>query len=445
MRFIERSCYCPIWWLVVVVCCAKYAVAADDPAPDGASEHTTSTLVETGEAFEQLVSFDELMRTFVRDNQIPGAALAVGRQGRLVYARGFGYADVQRKRPVQPDSLFRIASISKPITAVTIMRLVDQGKLKLGDRVFDLLPHEPHLPHGGQPDPRLQQITIRQLLQHTGGWDRDVSIDPMFQPVKIAHSLGVAPPAQPDHVIRFMMGWQLDFDPGTRHAYSNFGYCVLWRVIEQVTGRGYEAHVRQDVLEPLGIRFMRIGKTLPQGRADREVCYYAGRRRTGVAVVGDHFAAQVPRPYGAWYLEAMDSHGGWIASAVDLLRFALAIEDVRQSRLLSDESARTMFACPAGAAGHEDDGDPKSVYYGLGWSVRQVDQNGRINRWHTGGFDGTSTILVIRHDGLCWAVLFNTSATSDGRAPARKIDSLVHRAADAVKKWPAHDLFCRYR
>jgi N-acyl-D-amino-acid deacylase len=427
--------------LVGVVCCARYVLAADDPAPDCASTDATSALVETGESFEQLISFDELMRTFVRDNKIPGAALAVGRQGRLVYARGFGYADVQRKRPVQPDSLFRIASISKPVTAVAIMRLVDQGKLKLDDRVFDLLPHKPHLPHGGQPDPRLKEVTVRQLLQHTGGWDRDVSIDPMFQPVKIAHSLGVAPPAEPNHIIRFMMGWQLDFDPGTRHAYSNFGYCLLGRVIEQVSRRSYEEHVRTDLLQPLGIRSMRIGKTLPDGRAEQEVCYYAGRNRSGVAVVGDRFAARVPRPYGAWYLEAMDSHGGWIASAVDLLRFASAIENVRQSKLLTDDSIRAMFARPEGTAGHEENGQPKPVYYGLGWLVRHLDDEGKINRWHMGGLDGTSTILVIRHDGLCWTVLFNTSATSDGRAPSRKIDSLVHKAADAVKQWPEHDLF----
>jgi N-acyl-D-amino-acid deacylase len=426
--------------MMFVTCFARNVVAAEDMAPDDARANADSTLMETGDACDQLFSFDELMRAFVQDNQIPGAALAVGKEGRLVYARGFGYADVQRKQPVEPDSLFRIASISKPITAVAIMRLVDQGKLKLEDRVFDLLPHKPHLPYGGQPDPRLKQITVRQLLQHTGGWDRDISIDPMFQPVKIAHSLGVAPPAKPDHIIRFMMGWQLDFDPGTRHAYSNFGYCVVGRVIEQVTGCGYEEHVRRDLLEPLGIHSMRIGKTLPRGRADREVCYYAGRRRTGMSVVGDRFATRVPRPYGTWYLEAMDSHGGWIASAIDLVRFALAIEDVRRSKLLTGKSARAMFSRPAGAAGYEDGGQPKSVYYGLGWSVRHVDQNGKINRWHAGGFDGTSTILVIRHDGLCWAVLFNTSATSDGRAPAGKIDALVHQAADAVKQWPEHDL-----
>jgi N-acyl-D-amino-acid deacylase len=435
----DRSCRSCL--LVIVASLVGRGIGAGPSTADCQNADCPAPVVETGQAFEELVSFDELMRAFVRDNEIPGASLAVARQGRVVYARGFGCADVQRKRPVQSDSLFRIASISKPITAVTIMRLVDQGKLKLDDRVFDLLPHGPHLPHGGRMDPRLKKITIRQLLQHTSGWDRDVSIDPMFHSVKIAHSLGVPAPAEPDHIVRFMMGWQLDFDPGARHAYSNFGYCLLGRVIEQVSGRGYEDHVRQDLLEPLGIRSMRIGKTLAEGRVPDEVCYYTQNNRTAVSVVGQRCGAKVPRPYGAWYLEAMDAHGGWIASAVDLVRFASAVENVREPKLLSPESARAMFARPAGAAGHSESGEPKSVYYGLGWLVRRVDGEGNINRWHTGGFDGSSTILVIRHDGLCWAVLLNTSRTSDGQVPAPKIDGLVHGAADAVRRWPEHDLF----
>lgn len=99
-----------------------------------------------------------------------------------------------------------------------------------------------------------------------------------------------------------------------------------------------------------------------------------------------------------------------------------------------------MFARPAGSAGHDAEGTPKSVYYGLGWMVRHVNDSGGLNRWHNGRFDGASSLLVIRHDGLCWAALFTTSATPDGQAPAGKLDSLLHRAADAVAHWPEHDL-----
>src|SRR5207247_957030 len=143
-------------------------------------------------------------------------------------------------------------------------------------------------------------------LQHTGGWDGAKSFDPMFRPLLIARSVGVEPPAGPEAVIRYMLGQPLDFDPGQRYAYSNFGYCLLGRVIEKASGRGYEDYVRQEVLAPLGIQSMRLGKTLPEGRLPGEVTYYDQKKRSGQAVLGPMRGEPVPLPYGAWYLEAMD-------------------------------------------------------------------------------------------------------------------------------------------
>ncbi|MCA9154159.1 MAG: beta-lactamase family protein [Planctomycetales bacterium] len=403
--------------------------------------------IATGPTAARFASFDQLMQTFLREHKIPGGALAVAQNGEVIYARGFGWADREAQQAVQPDSLFRIASISKPVTAVAVMRLVEQRRLSLDDHVFDILDRaqanerqtavssvEPAF-----ADERLGQITIRQLLQHTAGWDRDVSFDPMFRSVKIARELQVDPPAKPEHVIRYMRRQPLDFAPGERYAYSNFGYCLLGRVIERVTGRDYEEYVRAEVLRPLGINAMRIGKTQLGGRAGGEVRYYTGRngtgdKDTGGDAMGDSVFAvgeRVPLPYGAWHLEAMDSHGGWIASAVDLVRFGSSIQHPAERPLLSAASREAMFARPAGAAGWNEDGSPKDVYYGCGWSVRDVGSE-RFNYWHTGSLDGTSTILVLRHDGLCWAVLFNTRDSSSGEAPARIIDPLVHKAANQM-------------
>ena len=248
-------------------------------------------LPETGKHFPALKSFDELMREFVRENEIPGAALAVAKDGRLVYARGFGYANRERKEPVRPDSLFRIASISKSFTAVATLQMIEQGKLKLDDCVFKLLPHKAHLPKGGKVDPRLNQITIAHLMRHQGGWDRGESIDPMFHSIEIATALGRRPPARPDDIIRFMKGWPLDFEPGTRYSYSNLGYCLLGRVIEQTTGRGYEAYLKNSLLKPLGITRMRTGKTLPSQRAPGEVTYYPRGEMVGLAVTGPRLGA----------------------------------------------------------------------------------------------------------------------------------------------------------
>jgi CubicO group peptidase (beta-lactamase class C family) len=158
-------------------------------------------------------------------------------------------------------------------------------------------------------------------------------------------------------------------------------------------------------------------------------------------MMGPMFGKPAPLPYGAWYLEAMDSHGGWISSAIDLVRFASAFDDPARSKILSSASITAMFSRPPGEAGLDPRGKPRDAYYGFGWEVRPIGNTGKANSWHTGLLDGTSTILVRRFDGLNWAVLFNTQEDAKGANLAGEIDSLVHEAADKVKKWPNIDLF----
>ena len=265
------------------------------------------------------------MTDFIQKYHLPGGALAVAQDGRIVYARGFGYADRDKKEPVQPDALFRIASVTKPLTAVAVLQLVERGKLDLDDKVFDVLGLKAPRGPKAKFDDRWKKVTILHLLQHRGGWDRDKSFDPMFRSPTICEELKVEPPADQDAIIRYMLRQPLDFDPGERYAYSNFGYCLLGRVIEKVSGSGYEEYVKKEVLAPLGIRRMRLGKTLRTGRAPGEVRYYAPGKGDGGH--GAALGKPVPLPYGAWCLEAMDSHGGWIASAEDLVRFAAAFDD----------------------------------------------------------------------------------------------------------------------
>jgi CubicO group peptidase (beta-lactamase class C family) len=399
---------------------------AQQPMPGG--------LAISGLAHPALASFDALMTTFVQEQEVPGAALAVTKDRRLVYARGFGWADRQRQQVVQPTALFRIASLSKPITAVAVLQLVERHQLTLDAKVWDVL----KLPEPA--DARWKQVTIVHLLQHTGGWDRAKSFDPMFRSVRIAKVLNAVPPATPQHIIRYMLGRPLDFDPGSRYARSNFGYCLLGRVIERVTGVAYERYVQQAVLAPLGVHRMRLGKTLPAERAADEVVYYDAQDRTRPAVVGT-IGAWVPAPYGAWALEAMAATAGWIASAVDLVRFADAFDVPAACPILRPASIATMFARPAGPAGYEADGTPKAVYYGCGWQVRPIGQQGRADTWHFGRLDGTSTLLVRRYDGKNCAVLCNTSDGPDGQPLAAKMAGLLHQAVDHVHSWPTTDQF----
>jgi CubicO group peptidase (beta-lactamase class C family) len=370
-----------------------------------------------------LRSFDEAVEGHLREYGIPGGALAVVRNGRLVHAKGYGLADLEAKVPVAADSLFRIASISKPVTAVAVLKLAQDGKLDLDAKAFVLLGLRPE-----KADPRLADITVRQLLQHTGGWDREKSGDPMFMPFRIADERGVPLPPDASAILQYMASRPLDFDPGTRHAYSNFGYCVLGRILEKLSGESYEDHVRKSVLAPMGISRMRLGKSLADQRAEGEVRYYPLTGLQARPAFERVKEKEVPWPYGGFCLEAMDAHGGWLASTVDLVRFATSIDKV-----LDAKSQEIMTARPEGLK-------PEAAYYACGWMVRPVGKEGKRNLWHAGSLPGTSTLLVLRHDGLAWATMFNDRSRGEG-----KIDPVLHRAADAVKDWPADDLFPKFR
>src|SRR5262245_43362616 len=217
----------------------------------------------TGTAVPGMESYEQIIPDLMRKYAIPGGAVAVLRDGKLIYARGFGYAEVGNKTPVQPDALFRIASVSKPITGVAVMKLVEEGKLQLDDRVAPLIAHLTPAP-GATVDPRWEQITIRQLLDHTGGWDRDKpngGFDPMFQSAIAAAAVNAPAPASAETIIRYMKGLPLDFNPGEKYVYSNFGYAILGRVIERLSGMAYEDYVRARVMQTVGAIRTRMGKT----------------------------------------------------------------------------------------------------------------------------------------------------------------------------------------
>ncbi|MEQ9407566.1 MAG: serine hydrolase [Fuerstiella sp.] len=390
--------------------------------------------VRSGEDDPRFAGYDRRMRAFMKEHRVPGASIAVTHESRVVFARGYGYADIAAAEQVRPESLFRIASISKPITAVAILQLVENGQLKLDDTVLSVLDYEHDIATAGEDfDPRWRDITIRHLLQHRGGWDRGKSFDAMFRSVEFANRAGTDPPADQATVIKTMLSYKLDFDPGERYAYSNFGYCLLGRVIEKLTGQSYEEYVRHNVLAPIGVTSMRIGATLLTGRTVNEVRYY--QPGTAESVFQQNVGEQVAWPYGAWHLEAMDSHGGWIASATDLAKFAAAFDDPEHCPILSADSIRLMYERPPGQAGYQEDGTPKDTYYSLGWMNRVVGPD-RINHWHTGSLGGTATILIRRHDGRNFVALLNTRVSPSAGHLGRVIDSLLHKAADDVRNWP---------
>jgi CubicO group peptidase (beta-lactamase class C family) len=389
-------------------------------APNAMADPKSSgnDVVSTGTAVEDFAPLDAWMREIMAEHKIPGGSLAVVKDGNLAYARGFGYADREAKTPVQPESLFRIASVSKPITAVAIMKLAEQGKLKLDDKVLDYIDAEPFLADGRKIDERWNQVTLAHCLAHTGGWDRGVSYDPMFQALRMSREMKVPLPIEPLHIIRYQRGMPLDFDPGSRYAYSNFGYSLLGRVIEKVSGKSYEQFVQDEVFAPLGITAPRIGKSLEGERADGEVTYYVVADGTGVAVTGPSGGNEdekVPISYGVWRQETLDAHGGWIASTIDLAKFGAAVDLVDEGKstrgkLLSADGARDLLKPRVEMKNPEGN---VTGHYAYGWMVKQNDDLGQYAA-HGGALACTAAALIHLNDGRNIAVLFNLGQQADG-------------------------------
>ena len=398
------------------------------PTPD---LRAASQAGQTGVTPPGMETYDRLISALMEEWEIPGAAIAVVKDGRLVLAKGYGLADVENEELVQPDSLFRIASISKPITAVAVLKLMEDGLLDLDERAFDILDHL-EAPGGEVADPRISEVTVRQLLHHSGGWDRTASYDPMYIYQRVAAQIPTQGPPGCPEVIRFMLGQPLDFDPGTRYAYSNFGYCVLGRIIEEKSGQSYEEYVKENVLTPVEITRMQIGNTKLEDSAEGEVRYYDYPGRGLVRSVFSEDTQEVPRPYGGSYREGNASAGGWIASAIDLVRFSTALDGSKEPAVLEPETVEMMTSRPAPPL-RED----SKHYYGLGWRVRPVRSD--ANWWHFGSLPGTRTLLIRTYHGMVWAALFNSRPQEGGFAG--EVDDAMWQAVREVTTWPEHDLF----
>jgi CubicO group peptidase (beta-lactamase class C family) len=388
----------------------------------GSNQTTARDFHMTGSEQPAFAVFDSTVVSFMQRHGVTGGALAVSKDGEVLHERGYTYRPRRGDIIVEPASLFRIASISKPLTAVAILELVERGDLQLSDRVQEVLGLEPR--RGDQADPRLGDITIRHLLQHLGGWDRRVTFDPMFRDEEIARALGKDLPISQQDIITYMNGQELQHEPGTTEAYSNYGYLLLGRVIEKVSGRDYEDFVTDEILRPIGVTTMRLGRSLEESRFANEVVYHAGVPGRSVFSRGE----RVRDGYGTWNLENMDAHGGWLSSAGDLARFASSFDRPDAHPVLEPSSIEQMYALPEHI--NPESYERGSVYYGLGWSVRDYG-GGKRNAWHGGALSGTYTLMVRRQDGVGWVVLFNRLVPGIG-----EIDGLLHQAAGNVREWP---------
>jgi len=336
---------------------------------------------QTGIPVPELAGCDAAIGTFMTQFGIPGLALALSRDGRTVYDRAFGTADLAASEPTEPYHRFRIASVSKSITSIAIQRLIEAGRLGLDDVVFGpggLLEGDPKLAGAAISDPRIAAITVRMLLEHAAGWDRDIDC--------------ISGPATP----------------------------YPW------TGMPYEEFVRSDVLEPLGIYDLHIGQSLLAAKQEREVEYHG----QGYLTLSSYGTGEwVPWEYGGFRVETMDAHGGWIATAGDLVRLLVAVDGFATKPDILAPASLARMTTPSAA----------NAYYAQAWAVNPYD-----NWWHTGSLDGSASEWVRTSGGFAWAILMNSRADG-GDAFFSALDQLGWTCVGAATGWPAYDLMAAPR
>ena len=370
-----------------------------EPPAYGASGYTglfvDNGMIRRGDCRTKLKSFDQALIKEMKRTNTPGATIAVVKGNKLVHACAFGYADLGANKAMKPDTLLRIASITKPITVTALRKLVADDKLNLSWKMVNNLGGAK--PAGPYPDARINDITIQNLIDHQGGWDRGVGLNPMFMSNTIANALGTPKPTSCKNVIRYMLQTQpLDFAPGSMPTalksdnYSNFGYCLLGRVVGKASGTSYKNYVKQSILKPMGIKNMRIGGGLKTNRRPNESQYYDPPLEPKVTPIYPNGPEKVSRPDGQFHIEAMDSHGGWIASSMDIARFALMA-------------------------------NPQP--YGSGdW-------------WHGGSLNGSWTLISVQGD-VTVVILMNSRSEVD-------LQAVIDQGINGVSAWPTKDLWAK--
>lgn len=366
--------------------------------------------------------FDHIIQKFMKQWDIKGASFALMKDDHLIYSKGYGYADEESGIPMDVMHVFRIASVSKLITAVAIMKLQEEGKISLSDFVFGPEGILNDSVYSNIRDPRTRKITVENLLRHQGGFSITYG-DPMFCPLDIANKMNVAPPADLNTMIQFVLSRRLSYTPGSSTAYSNMGYGILSKVIEKVTQQDYETYIRRQILMPAGCFDMHLGKNLYEDKLPNEVKYYEVENAEQILSC-DGSGKLVARSNGGNNIEELYGAGGWVASPTELLRFLAAIDSNPViPDLLKDSSIEYMTQ-----------NIPNALP--IGW----METNSRGDWMRTGTLAGTSALMKKQNDGYAWVFLTNTSSWKGSHFPPY-INSTIEKAMASVQQWPERDLF----
>lgn len=356
---------------------------------------------------------------FMERSALKGVSIAVVKDEQLVFSHSYGLADEEKSILSTPEQLYRIASVSKLITAIAVMKLVEEGKMSLKDHVFGETGYFSEQQYQKIRDPKLKKITVLNLLNHTTGWTQRYG-DPAFNSLAIVKKVGDQPPATISSYLKFVISRRLYYEPGTMYSYSNMAYMFLGAIIEKVSDMKYEDFVRYHILFPNGIYDMHIAHNLYNDKLPNEVKYYEQDGSYKIrSYTGDSIF--MPKSDGGNNIALLGAAGGWIASAPELAKLLTLIDGFdKVPDILSKESIQQM----TGGLGNP-----------LGWKEAS---NGYWYR--TGSFAGTAAMVHRRPDGTEWVFLTNTSNWK-GPGFSKDINRLMRKLLKKVNPWPNQNLF----
>lgn len=394
------------------------------PASDLAA---TKSWRMTGKEVSTLAAIDTAVQQYMEQNNVPGGAIAVARNGKLIFARGYSWSEPSAET-TSPTSLFRLASCTKPLTRIGTYRLIESGALGLTDNVQNILqlklPNGTPLPQDAKPanletdGHYFHAVQVDHLLSHMGGWDRNTSgtNEPtFFHDMDVAKAFGKGLPVTREEIARWGAAQMMQFWPGQRFAYSNFGFLLLGLIIERKTGRDYISWMRDNIFAPLGVTRPRLSLPLELSRAPEEIAYFAADPKLSADLVTG--VGSAPIQYGGENNANFASFGGWVMSAPDYVRILAAYAPGQTP------PTKTHFKDMAGA--------PRATRGGTGCTE------------HSGGTPGTYTYASLRDDEIAIAVFFNKDAPNSMKwnGVTRDPVDVWHEVLSAVTAWPTGDQF----
>ncbi len=313
-----------------VLACAPPATVAPPPQP-------RAPLLEAAEAGAALNEYLERTVPF----GVSGAFL-IGRNDEVIVHNGYGLADREQRIPVTAETVFGIGSITKQFTAAAILKLEEQGRLRVEDSISRFFT--------GVPADK-QGITLHHLLTHTAGLIGDLGGDYQIMPR--------------DSLVQLALASELQWAPGTRWDYSNLGYSLLGAIVELVSGQSYERYLHEQLFRPVGME--KTGYRIPQWTAEEVAVGYRGSERWGTPL--DHAWAED----GPWW--NLRANGGILSTIGDMYRWHRALQN---DAVLSAASREKMFTP------HAAENPEGSSHYGYGWAVFTTTRNTKLIA-HNGG------------------------------------------------------------